>query len=269
MEKPVVTCLKLPSGSRLVRFTDISDAYWYDNPINNPRGHAIKYCDEDSVKSYFKDRSVLTESKLNLIKQAKAQMSADPDFLSLVYKGASLKRKFDMNKFVGNLSIVDYAKGSDKMFRKSVPGGKKQTLNLAFQVGTFVNGNYTQAFIKILKTIMMCQAMNISVNIDVFDSDVSGIGGDYAYCIINIAKSSEKLDFRKILIASHQRFFDYTLFNGYSAFGLRTDISGFIGTQKIIEDLGPRYDVIGGNLLSMSEDKSMVSQILKIGLNGR
>ena len=42
MNEPIVTKLKLESGSKLVRFSDIQDAYWYDNPENNPFGISIR-----------------------------------------------------------------------------------------------------------------------------------------------------------------------------------------------------------------------------------
>ena len=274
MNEPIVTKLKLESGSKLVRFSDIQDAYWYDNPENNPFGISIRglrqrsSSDRRQLDQYFKERSILTQEKIDIMNKAKSEFQRDPEFLKLVYKGKSLKRKFEINKFVGNLSIVDYAKGADKIFKKSVPGAKKQTLNMAFQVGTFVGGNYVDAFTRILKTIMMCQAMNINVNIDVFDSDVSGIDGGLGYCIINVAKSSEKINFIKILTASHEEFFRYTLFNGYSAYGdpRDTHINGFIGTNRITKDLGPMYDVIGGNLLN-NESNEMLSKILKIGIH--
>lgn len=268
MEKPIVKYVTLPSGSRLIRFSSLTDIYYYDEYSNNPSGISIHNSDEYSIKEYKRSRLMLDSRKQAIIQKAQKEMSLDQDFLKLVYKGKSQKRKFELNKFVGNLSMVQYAMGSDKMFARMVPGAKKQTLNLAFQVGTFMGGNYEGSFIKILKTIMMCQAMNISVNIDMFDSDTEAIGYQNSYVMVNIAKSSEKLNFKEILAASHSQFFNYTLFNGYSASGCQKHIGTFLDRTLIVRDLGPMYDVIGGNLLVTSEagKNEMVSKILKIGL---
>jgi hypothetical protein len=154
----------------------------------------------------------------------------------------------------------------DKVFRRNTPGAKKATLDMAFQVGTFCGGDYTGSFVSILKTVLMCQALNINLNIDVFDSDVAGVGGGPAYIICNVAKSCEKLNFRKLLVSSHREFFSYSLFNGYSAAGQRTNIMGFLDEHRIARDLGSRYDVIGGNHLTLddSEEQQLVSKILKI-----
>lgn len=268
MEKPIVKYITLPSGSKLIRFSSLSDVYYYDEYSNNPNGIAMHRSRSYDIDVYKRERLLLDSRKLGIIQKAQKEMSLDQDFLKLVYKGKSQKRKFELNKFVGNLSMVQYATGSDKMFARMVPGAKKQTLNLAFQVGTFMGGDYQGSFIKILKTIMMCQAMNISVNIDMFDSDTNAIDYGNGYILVNIAKSSEKLNFKEILAASHEQFFNYTLFNGYSASGCQKRIGTFVPSSLIIRDLGPMYDVIGGNLLSTSEagKNEMVSKILKIGL---
>ena len=234
MNPPVIKDVILPSGSRLLRFNDIEDLFYYDIPENNPRGISIDRRNNYDVNEYIKTRSILT------------------------------KRKQNLNKFTGNLSMVQFAKGDEKLFLRGEPGKKKQILNLAFQVGTFLGGNYEEAFKKILKTIIMCQAMNISVNIDMFDSDTQAIDNRDGYIIVNVSKSCEKINFKKIMIASHSSFFNYTLFNGYSASGEQRSIGTFLSSYKIIQDLSPYYDVIGGNLLS--ERDGMVSKILKIGL---
>ena len=117
----------------------------------------------------------------------------------------------------------------------------------------------------------MCQAMNIAVNIDVFDSDTQAIGKSNSYVICNVAKSNEKLNFKNILTASHKEFFNFTLFNGYSASRCQKKIGTFLSESLIIKDLAPMYDVIGGNLLLdgfEDEQKQLVSKILKIGING-
>lgn len=269
MEKPKVKVLVLPSGSTLIRFDSLSDAFYYDDPQNNPRGIGIRHFIDGSeyIQSYFENRTVLTPYKRDIIQEAQKQMSLDQDFLKLVYKGKSQKRKFDLNKFVGQLSMTQYAVGAEKQFQRGVPGAKKQTLNLAFQVGTFVGGNYSQSFIKILKVILMCQAMNISVNIDMFDSDTQALQAGSAYTLINVARSNEKLNFKEILAASHQEFFRYTLFNSYSAGGPVRSIGAFLSSGRITNDLSPFYDVIGGNMISeQTRGEGMISQIIKIGL---
>lgn len=113
----------------------------------------------------------------------------------------------------------------------------------------------------------MCQAMNISVNIDMFDSDTEALAAGSAYTLINVAKSDEKLNFKDILVASHEEFFRYTLFNSYSAGGPTRTIGTFLSNSRIINDLSPFYDVIGGNMISEQvKGKGMISQIIKIGL---
>ena len=269
-EKPKVKYKILQSGAHFVRFDCLSDIFYYDNALNNPLGlgmHNIHHLD-----SYFKERSILTADKKKIITRAQKEMSLDKEFLELVYKGKSLKREFTLNKFVGNLSIPHFAMQNDKIFKKSQPGAKKQVLNMAFQVGTFCGGNYGESFVGILKTILMCQAMNISVNIDMFDSDTRAINNEASYVIVNVAKSSEKLNFRAILAASHEEFFRVSLFNGYSASGKQKQIGTFLSQSRIIQDLGPFYDIIGGNILldqgGHGHSNPMVSKILKIGLHG-
>ena len=275
----------LPSGRLLVRFDNLNEIYKYDDPEFNPKGISIKthissnslsgYYDDN--EAYFRDRHILTPKKAKMIKNAQKNLSKDKDFLELVYKAKSTKREYKLNKFGGNLSMPHYAAGAEKVFKKGQPGTKKMTLNLAFQVGTFVNGNYTDSFSRILKTILMCQAMGIYVNIDVFDSDLSGIGGKKSYVICNVAKSHEKLNMKNILASSHQEFFNVTLFNGYSGFDIpnhanmsHNRISGFLSEETIVEDLGEYYDVIGGNMLLEGFDDvqtEMISKILKIGIH--
>lgn len=264
MNPPVIKDVILPSESRLLRFNDIEDLFYYDIPENNPRGISIDRRNNSDVKEYIKTRSILTKRKQDIITLAQSEIEKDEEFLKLVYQGKSQKRKQNLNKFVGNLSMVQFAKGDEKLFLRGEPGKKKQILNLAFQVGTFLGGNYEEAFKKILKTIIMCQAMNISVNIDMFDSDTQAIDNKDGYIIVNVSRSCEKINFKKIMVASHPSFFNYTLFNGYSASEKQRSIGTFLSSSKIIQDLSPYYDVIGGNLLS--ERDGMISKILKIGL---
>lgn len=271
MKKPVVLYKRLPSGSHLIRFSDINDIFWYDDPVNNPDGISIGhgYSSELSIQKYLKERSILTDYKHELIRKAQHELSVDREFLELVYKGKSDKRKRVLNKFGGALSMAHYAAQNEKVFHKFAPGAKKKVLNMAFQVGTFAGGNYEESFIRILKTILMCQALNISVNIDMFDSDTDAINEEPGYVIVNVAKSSEKIDFRKILAASHSHFFNYTLFNGYSASGKQKYIGTFLGQSRIVKELGEMYDVIGGNMLQEGGPDPLVSKVLKIGIHGR
>lgn len=266
------TYKRLESGAHLIRFDELHEIYKYDDPSFNPQGIAIRdnYDYMENNKDYFRDRLILTPAKLQMINDARKNLEHDKEFLELVYKAKSDKRAYQMNKFGGNLSMPHYAIGAEKMFKRGQPGAKKATLNMAFQVGTFVGGNYTQSFARILKTVMMCQAMNINVNIDVFDSDRSGVGGEDSYIICNVAKSHEKLNLQNILASSHREFFNVTLFNGYEAARQGGYISGFLNESRIKHDLGEYYDVIGGNMLLDNfddEKREMVSKILKIGIN--
>lgn len=277
MEKPEVLFKQLESGRKLVRFDNIQDIFWYDNPENNPSGITIRDEDPEQYfkrnKLYFNQRNILTKRKRQIIDKAMKSMSTDKEFLEIVYKAKSVKRAYKLNRFGGNLSMPHYVTNSEKIFKKGRPGAKKVTLDMAFQVGTFVGHDYESSFVNILKTILMCQAMNINVNIDMFDSDSTGINNKDSYVICNVAKSYEKLDLKKILTCSHREFFNVTLFNGYSASGEFGHISGFLEEYKLQEDLSPMYDVIGGNTLSnpgeTDEQQDMINRILKIGLHGR
>ena len=257
----------LESGSMFIRFADLEDAYYFDDRTKNPRGIGIRNIDEfdeaRGVGLYLKERSIMTPQKYKMIEDVKKEVETDRSFLELIYKSKSEKRKYVLNKFVGNLSIVDYAKHSDKLFHRLMPGAKKQTLNLAFQVGTFLGGNYQESFKKIIKTIMTCQALNIALNIDMFDSDTHAVKGCNSYVMINVANSSEKINYKKIMATSYREFFSYTLFNGYSASGKQDHIGTFLSQDKVMRDLGPYYDVIGGNMLS--DVDGMTSKVLKIG----
>lgn len=269
MNAPVVLYKMLPSSAHLIRFSDINDSFWYDVYTNNPNGIAMRHQIERSVQEYIRERSILTERKYKLIQKAQRELDIDKEFLELVYKGKSDKRARILNKFGGSLSMAHYSAQSEKFFHKFQPGAKKKVLNMAFQVGTFADGNYDESFIRILKTILMCQALNISVNIDMFDSDTRAINNEPGYVIVNVAKSCEKLDFRKILAASHSHFFNFTLFNAYSASGKQKYIGTFLGQSRIVKDLGEMYDIIGGNMLQEEGADPLVSKILKIGIHGR
>lgn len=273
--KPTFEVSTLPSMRTLIRVDNIYDAFYYDYPTNSRYWSTAYYrfIQEDyyaprnlsNLKTYFTQRFILTKEKENLIDKVKRNLSIDKSFLDIIHKAKTEKRNYDKNKFCGNLSIVDYAKQNDKMFSKQIPGKKKQTLNLAFQVGTFCDGNYVESFTKILKTVLMCQALGIHLNIDMFDSDNKRAGGGNGYIIINVAKSYKKLNFVELLTAMHREFFNYTLFNGYVAMNKDSVTGGFLDEDTIVSDLSDRYDIIGGNMLNEGIEKDeMVSRILKI-----
>ncbi len=161
----------------LVRFNDIYDLFYFDEYENNPNGLGrnrsgnVGIQDSNRIKAYKKKRLIISKDQQNIIDRAMKEVSVDKDFLDLVHKAKSEKRKYDVNKFCGNFSPVPYARQEDKIFKKSIPGAKKSTLDMAFQIGTFQGGNYTKSFISIIKTIFMAQALGIHLNIDVFDSD--------------------------------------------------------------------------------------------------
>lgn len=271
MKKPIFTHEVLPSGSGLIRFNDAEDMFYYDVKDNNPRGIGWAWHSDSmgQISSYLLDRWTLTPEKLQIIDEAQKELQMDKDFIELVYKAKSEKRNYTKSKFGGNLNIPRFASQQEKVFDRLTPGAKKITVDMAFQVGTFQGGNYRESFKNILKTILMAQALGINLNIDVFDSDYRGYNIGDGYIICNIAKAEEKLNMRKILVASHSEFFNFSLFNGYAASGLPYSIQGFLSTTQIREDLGPMYDVIGGNMQDVANNqegkKELVSKLLKIG----
>lgn len=269
-DKPKFIYKTLDSGAKLIRFDELHEIYKFDDYDFNPDGLGMRH--QEPPEEYLKNRHILTPAKLKLIEESRRNLEHDKEFLELIYKAKSDKRKNELNKFGGSLSMAHYATGAEKIFKKGVPGAKKTTLDMAFQVGTFSGGNYGDGFSRILKTIMMCQAMNINVNIDVFDSDTRAINNGASYVICNVAKSHEKLNLKNVLASSHPEFFSITLFNGYSASECQRSIGTFLQTSRIKQDLGQMYDVIGGNMLENNlsdEGMAMVSKILKIGINGR
>lgn len=273
MKKPFYTYKVLPSGSGLVRFESAEDMFYYDLPSNNPMGYKNEKYREHAVQRYFKDRYIMSSRKLALIESAKKELEMDKDFIGLVYKAKSAKRNYSKSKFGGNLNIARFASQQEKVFDRLTPGAKKITIDMAFQVGTFSGDNYENSFKNIIKTILMAQALGINLNIDMFDSDIYGHKGRNGYIICNVAKAEEKLDLRKILVASHSEFFWYSLFQGYGAASDDDSYSiyGYLSTSRIKDDLGPMYDVIGGNMQDVANDqegkKELVSKILKIGWN--
>lgn len=266
-EKPNVLVEVLPSGHTLVRFDNLAELFWYDEYDNNPNGISIRRGHDET--HYKNVRNIMTPQKAAIITKARKDLTVDKEFLKLVYKAKSDKRGYEMSKFGGILSIPHYSRQEDKMFKKSKVGEKKATLNMCFQVGTMMGGDYQGSFVSIIKTILMAQALNISLNIDMFDSDTAAIeGGGYVIC--NVAKSTSKLNMKSILACSHEQFFSYSLFNGYSASGKQRHIGGFLSQGTIVRDLSERYDIIGGNMLKSAQDGdggAMMSKILKIAWN--
>ena len=263
-----------PSRRKIIRFDKLNDLLWYDRPENNPNGVGVRrelYGGElqDYTKAYIKERFLISKNKSRILSEARQNLAVDKDFQELIHKSKSDKRKAIKNKYGGNFLPTEYVKNSDYMFERYIPGKKATTINMAFQVGVLQGDDYSSGFVKILKTILMAQAMNIRVNIDMFDSDTAAVPGG-GYIIVNLARSTEKVDFNKLLISCHEEFFNYTLFNGYSAQDLTEmyNIGTFLSTNQITRDLNPYYEVIGGNFLPNPEENSetnaMISQLFKI-----
>lgn len=265
------------NGRTVIRFEDLYDACYWDYLPNQEKhnlsssgtqyAHDDNYSDNDtnSISYYMKNRFTLTEKKKNILDKVQRNLKIDKDFQNLIHKAKTEKRAVQKNKFVGNLSIVDFAKQNEKMFERQLPGAKKSTLNLAFQVGTFAGGDYEESFTKIIKTVLMCQALGVSLNIDTFDSDTRACAGNRGYTIINVAKSYKKLNFAELLIFSHEAFFRYTLFNSYLQLKRNSRIRTFLDEYEIVKDLGDRYDIIGGNMINKELDSDdMVSRVIKI-----
>ena len=272
--QPLHTEIICPSGRKIIRIDKLQHAFWYDNAENNPNSIFVRECSNfPDVMDYVANKYVLTEHKRKILRKAQESLNADKDLQELVHKSKTEKRKGEYNKFVGNFLPVQYSAGAEKIFSRMKTGKTHPVINMAFQVGTFYGGNYTGGFIKILKTILAAQALGVRLNIDMFDSDTRAVStsnnGSRGYIIVNAAKSTEKLNLQTILATSHAEFFNYTLFNSYSAQGLHNTyhIGKFLNTDEIVEDLSPYYDVIGGNLIQRDhaeESKKMVSTIIKI-----
>lgn len=263
-----------PSGRKIIRFSDMNSMLWYDDQDSNPKGLYTLH----KQHQYIKNRFSFDEYKQNIYRQAKAELQVDKEFQKLIHKSKSDKRTMVKTKYGGNFLPVDYSRGEEKIFSRGIDGKKASVLNMAFQVGTFVGGNYQKGFVGILKSILAAQALGIRLNIDMFDSDTGAVPtSNYlsqGYIICNVAKSTQKIDIVKILVASHTEFFNRSLFSGYSAQGPMTSyhIKTFINTHEIVKDLSPYYEVIGGNLLVDSYGnteegtarREMVNKIIKI-----
>lgn len=264
---------QLNSGAKLVRHMRLSDALECDIIYPNGLGYNSRGYSSEShmnykrrrAEDYIRIRRTLSTKKHNLIVKARRELSFDKDFLELVYKAKSAKRTYSPNRHGGVLSMPAYVTNSKDVFLKRKPGAKKVTIDMAFQVGRLSGENYESGFVAILKTILMAQALNINLNIDMFDSDTAAIGGGASYTLVRVANSRKKLNMNDILLCSHSEFFDITLFNSYSASENTDRIGTFLSGSRIREDLGSMYDVIGGNMLIEDEDtKGTISHIMKI-----
>lgn len=248
---------KLDSGAELLRFNSLSRILQCD--IDHPRG--LGGHDPD----YIRTRRQLTKYKKNLMKAARKDMAMDKDFLSLVYKSKTANKGYKPNMHGGNLSMPAYVTNSKELFMKRKPGVKRVTLDIAFQVGTLSGMSYEKGFIKILKTILMAQALNITLNIDMFDSDTKAIAGGDCYTIVRVVSSEKKLNMADILLCSIPQFFASTLFNSYNESKKAYNIGSFLSSDRIEKDLGGMYDVISGNMLTEGDEgKSMAFSMLKI-----
>lgn len=272
MKQPIHQEIICESGRRIYRLNNLYDVNWYDDFKNNPNGYYNRNCGTDrQMKDYNKEKFILTASKRRILLEARKGLTVDKDFQELIYQEKSNKRKAYKNKFGGNFLPVQYARSEEKIFERHTSGKIAPTINMAFQVGTFAGGNYTQAFTKIVKAILMAQAMGVKLNIDMFDSDTRAVRGG-GYIVVNVAKSSEKLDFNKILMCSDNRFFQISLFNAYSCQDL-TDhftVGTFLQGGQITRDLSPYYDVIGGNITEVNQEnpdkREMVSKLIKVAM---
>lgn len=278
-ETSLFTYYQLESGSHLIRYDSLTKILEADHILKNGvgwrsysksrnSGHG-GYHDggwiADSIDNYLNKRREFTTRKQKIVAEARKQLSADKEFLQLVYKAKSAKRTYTPNRHGGVLSMPAYVTNQKDVFLKRKPGAKKATIDMAFQVGRLSNESYTQGFVGIVKTILMAQALGLNLNIDMFDSDVKGIDHSDAYTIVRVADSRKKLNMNDILLCSDRHFFDFTLFNSYSGASPVSDIDGYLSSARISRDLSPMYDVIGGNMYIEDEDKrETVSQIMKI-----
>ena len=277
IRRPVFTKKVLPSGRGLLRFDKVEDLFFFDDIKNSPNSYPLRYSFNNegvlssTYQEYIKNRYTFTNAKKEIYREAMKDIQMDKEFQELIHKSKTDKRKAYKNKFGGSFLPVEYSRGAEKIFSKYEANKKAAVLNMAFQVGTFQGGDYKKGFIKIMKTILMCQAMNIRCNIDMFDSDTSALPNT-GYILVNMAKSSEKIDFNKLLIASDISFFNFSLFNGYAAWepDWQYGIGGFINESNIVKDLSPFYEIIGGNMVRESsnsddeETSAMINRIIKI-----
>lgn len=257
---------QLASGAKLVRFVNMTSILEHDRICDRDKSLGWRSRGRDLyMEKYMDTRRQMNYKKRQIIRKAQKELSMDKDFLDLIYKAKTAKRKYTPNKHGGILSMPAYVTNSKEVFLKRKPGAKKSTIDMAFQVGRLSGENYTSGFVGIIKTILMAQALNINLNIDMFDSDTSAIGDEACYTIVRVADSRRKLNMNDILLCSDSNFFNFTLFNSYSASGNPYDIGSFLKSNRIKEDLSPMYDVIGGNMLSEDpEVKGTVSKLMKI-----
>ena len=214
MKKPNVYYNINEDGCNIIRFSSLFDVFYYDDELVNPNGLGIKSYKEyrKPLDEYKKDFLTITEEKQDLLNTVEKELLIDPDFQKLLYKEKSYKRKLVRNKHGGNLSMTRYSRDEEKIFDIGKIGSKNPSLSIAIQIGVFANMGYEAAFVDILKLILSIKALNVPCTLDFFDSDTEAIANRKSIVLVNVFNTQEKFDLRKILVAYHREFFDYTLF---------------------------------------------------------
>lgn len=256
------------NNCNIIRFSSLYDLFYYDIEKNNPKGLGFSGTNiyEHLViekENYINKRWVLDDYKKNILDKAYKDLSKDESFLKLMHSQKTLKRKFINNKHKGSFNPVAYSREDEKMFIKGIPNKKKPSINIAIQVGVFSGSSYTVSFINILKLILSLQQLNISYNIDMFDSDTRAINNENSYVIVNVSNTLEKFDLKSILCCAYEQFFHFSLFNGYSASKKQKAIGTFLENDVILRDLSAYYDIIAGNL-NETKYSAMMNKVNKI-----
>lgn len=260
----------LDDFTHLIRFDSLYDLFWFDDKKNNPNGLGRNSMyGPDLMNKYFDERWVITPEKQELLDKAQKDLQTDTSFLDLMHKQKTNKRKLEKNKFVGNFQVIPYSRQEDKIFTKQIPGKRRASLNIAIQPGILFNGEYSESFFAILKLLLSLQQLNVSCNVDFFDSDTTAIDNEQSFVIANIFNSRQKFDIKAILCCSHQQFFDISLFNGYSASKKQKQIGTFLDIDVIEKYLSPYYDIIAGNHLHCGDNNElsygkMIDTVIKI-----
>jgi hypothetical protein len=241
----------------IIRFNSLYDLFYYDIRKNNPRGLGYTEDYKDN-ESYLENRWKLDDRKKQILDKAYNNLNKDESFLKLMHKQKTLKRQLVSNKYGGNFNPVAYSRQEDKMFIKNITGKKKGSINIAIQVGVFQGKDYETSFVEILKLILSLQQLNIPYNIDMFDSDTKAIAYKDSFVIVNVSNTLEKFDLKSILCCSHEQFFWFSLFNGYSALNNQGRIETFLSETKINRLLSPYYDIIAGNISDTGYSEMML-----------
>lgn len=263
MKKPNVYYNINEEGCHILRFTSLFDIFYYDDEIINPNGLGKESYSSSTLENYKKELLTITPIKQALIDKVQKELLNDSDFQKLLYKEKSYKRKLVKNKHGGNLSMTRYSRDEEKIFDIGKIGSKKPSLSIAIQIGVFADMGYKKAFVDILKLILSIKALNVPCTLDFFDSDTAAIADRKSIVLVNVFNTQEKFDLRKILVAYHRQFFDYTLFNAYSASENQNRIGTFLADSTIVRNLKPYYNIIGGNAVD-DNYQSMMNKITKI-----